>query len=77
MCHDNLIKLSLRIEVLDLTYQYSGILIIALGPNRHRVNQGSQAEGHNNGDQGICIRSPRVLALSHCVNLSNESGNSA
>lgn len=53
------------------------ILIVSPCPSRYRVDQGAQAKGHDNGDYGISISSPRLVALSQQVNLSNESGNSA
>jgi hypothetical protein len=52
------------------------LLLISLCPNRYRVYQCPQAERDANGNQGICICPPRVLAFSHCIELSNEGRHS-
>lgn len=52
------------------------MLPISLYPNRYRVYQCPQAERAANGNQGICICPPRVLAFSHCIELGNEGRNS-
>lgn len=53
-------------------HMLESILLISLCPNGHTVYQCTQGEGEEDCNHGICICSPRVIALIHGINFCNK-----